>query len=95
MPIHTHSLCLGQSFLQSPRPSPAIHRHPRQRLEAVVSEHKRATVIRFQIIDLFPEDEHPEVLADELDHVKRGIRSRRIGREPATCHYVSITYPCI
>ena len=40
-------------------------------------------VVRLQVVDLLAEDEHPEVLAEELDHVEGVIEARAVPREAA------------
>jgi hypothetical protein len=39
-------------------------------------------MIRLQIIDLFTEDQHPQVFAEKLDHIKRIREAWTIAREP-------------
>lgn len=39
-------------------------------------------VVRLQIVDLFPEHQRPQVLADEFDHVERVVEPRPVAREP-------------
>lgn len=41
-------------------------------------------VVRLQVVDLLAEDEHPEVLAEELDHVEGVVEARAVPRESAT-----------
>lgn len=38
-------------------------------------------VVRLKIVDLLPEDQHPDVLAEELDHVERVGEARPVFRE--------------
>lgn len=56
----------------STRYSP-IHTHPTQRLEAIISQHVDAAMVRLEVVDLLAEDEEPEVFADELDAVEWGL----------------------
>jgi len=55
----THSLRLLHSNIHAPRPQLPIRRNTMKRLKATVRQHKRATVIRLQIINLFPEQPRP------------------------------------
>lgn len=48
-------------------------------MEAIVGQHKRPTVVGFEIVDLFAKDSCPEVFADKLDTVQRGCGSWLIG----------------
>lgn len=41
-------------------------------------------VVRLEIVHLFPEHQRPEVLADELDHVKRVVEARPVAGKPAS-----------
>jgi hypothetical protein len=57
--------------------------HARERAEGSISQDVDAAVVRLEIIDLLAEDEHPEVLAEELDDIESIRESRPIGRESA------------
>lgn len=41
-------------------------------------------VVCLEIVDLFPEDERPEILAQELDDIERVVEARPVCRESAT-----------
>ena len=45
--------------------------------------HPTYPVVRLQVVDLLAEDEHPEVLAEELDHVEGVVEARAVPREAA------------
>jgi hypothetical protein len=47
-----------------------IKAHTPQRLESIVRQDVDPAVVRLQVIDLFPEEQGPEVFAEELDHVE-------------------------
>jgi len=74
----THSLRLLHSNIHTPRPQFSIRRNAMQRLKATVRQHKCATVIRLQIINLFPEQPRPQILAHKLDTVQLRRRPRLI-----------------
>nr|POE56625.1 hypothetical protein CFP56_33597 [Quercus suber] len=68
---------------------PPVDTHARQRMEARVRQHERATVVRLEVVDLLAaEEQGPEVLAEELDRFERARRTRTREREavlPAGC----------
>lgn len=43
--------------------------------------HPTYPVVRLQVVDLLAEDEHPEVLAEELDHVEGVVEAWAVPRE--------------
>jgi hypothetical protein len=49
-----------------------VEAHATERLEGVVGQHVNATVVGFEVIDLFAEEEGPEVFAEELYYVEGG-----------------------
>lgn len=71
----THRLRFRQRLVQPSGASRPVDRHPRQRRKPRVRQHKGAAVVRLEIVNLFAEDERPEVLAEELYHVQRRVRT--------------------
>lgn len=41
-------------------------------------------VIRLEVVDLLPEHQRPQVLAEELDHIERIVEAWAVAREPVT-----------
>jgi len=68
----THRLRPPQRLLRALDPRPSIHTHPAQGMKPGIRQHEHAPVVRFEVVDLFPEDEGPEVFADEFDRVQGG-----------------------
>lgn len=70
---------LDTSISNTPRPRTREHR-------VICSGEATPTypVVRLQIVDLLAEDEHPEVLTEELDHVEGVVEARAVPREAAT-----------
>lgn len=58
------------------RRSPRIEAHPAEGLEGVVGQDVDAPVVRLEVVDLLPEEEGPEVFAEEFDGVERGGGAR-------------------
>jgi hypothetical protein len=45
-------------------------------------------VVRFEVVDLFAEEQRPEVFADEFDAVEGRLRARAVGAESAEPEYL-------
>ena len=75
MSTFTYQLRPTQRLLPSFHSGFPIYTHPAQSMEAVVSKDENPAMIRFEVIDLFPEDELPEVFADEFDAVEWCLRT--------------------
>ena len=48
-------------------------------METVIGEDENAAVVGFEVVDLFAEDEEPEVFADEFDGVEGGCGAGFVG----------------
>ena len=62
----TYQLRPPQTLLECLWSSVAIHTHATQRLETIICEHEDASMIRFEVIDLFLPQQRPEVFAEEF-----------------------------
>lgn len=66
----TYRLRFAQCLFRPFGSPPSVHTHPAQGQKLVVREHKRASVVCFQIVDLFSKHDLPQIFADEFDHVE-------------------------
>ena len=62
--------------------APGIGAHARQGAERVVGQDVDAAVVRLEVVDLLAEDQHPQVLAHELDGVEGVVEARAVAGEP-------------
>lgn len=81
-PIQTHRLCPTQCLLPSLHTSFPVHAHATNGLKSLVRENKHAPVVGLQVVDLLPEQQRPEVLADKFDAVERRLWPWSTGAEP-------------
>lgn len=58
-----------------------VDAHAGEGAEGVVGEDVDAAVVGLEVVDLLLEDEHPEVLADELDGVEGVVEAGAVARE--------------
>ena len=49
-----------------------IEAHPAQRLEGIIRQHVDAAMVCLEIVDLFFEEQGPELFTQEFDDVERG-----------------------
>ena len=75
-PCPTYRLRPFHSILNGLWSGPSVYTHPANGLEPGVCEDKDPAVVGFKVIDLFSEDEYPEVFAYELDSCEWVRRSR-------------------
>lgn len=71
---------------------PGLGTHPRERPERVVRQDVDAAVVGLEVVDLFPEDEGPEVLADELYGVEGVVEARAVCGEAGLVRTISHQY---
>lgn len=76
-PLHSLLGCL--------HPRPPVDTHSTERLKSIVREDEDTTVVRFEIIDGFVEDEGPKVFAEEFDAVEGCRRAGFVNREAVLC----------
>lgn len=62
--------------------APGIGTHARQGAERVVGQNVDAAVVRLEVVDLLAEDQHPQILAHELDGVEGVVEARAVAGEP-------------
>jgi hypothetical protein len=65
----THCLRPTQRLLRGFDASFPVDAHAADRLEALVCQHKDSAVVCLEVVDLFAEEQRPEVFADEFDVV--------------------------
>lgn len=81
-PIQTHRLCPTQCLLPSLHTSLPVHAYATYGLKSLVRQNKHAPVVGLQVVDLLPEQQGPEVLADKFDAVERRLWPWSTGAEP-------------
>lgn len=72
----TYRISPPQRFLSRFGSSSPIDRHATHGLKSRIRQNKDSSMIRFQIVDLFPKENGPEIFTDEFDGVQGSLRTR-------------------
>lgn len=72
----TYRISPPQRFLSRFGSRSPINRHATHGLKSRIRQDKDSSMIRFQIVDLFPKENGPEIFTDEFDGVQGSLRTR-------------------